>query len=81
MSKVKFDMDHAGVRALLRSQEATGVVLPYAQSIAGRAGEGFEVTTYVGRNRVNASVHAATFEARKSNFENNTLLKAMGGGK
>ena len=81
MSKVKFDMDRAGVRELLWSQEATGVVLPYAQAIAGRAGEGFEVTTYVGRNRVNASVHAATFEARKKNYENNTLLKAMGGGK
>ena len=80
MSKVKFELDRAGVRELLQSSAIAGVCLNYANGVRGRAGEGYEVTTYVGRNRVNASVHAATYEARKDNYDNNTLLKALGGG-
>ena len=80
MSKVKFKLNRAGVRELLRSPEAMAVVSEYASRIQSRCGEGYELTTYVGTNRVNASVHAATVEARRDNYENNTLLKARGGG-
>lgn len=80
MSKVKFELDKGGVRDLLRSQEVLSVCKDYAESARARAGEGYEVTTFVGRNRVNASVHAETYEARKDNYDNNTLLKALGGG-
>jgi hypothetical protein len=80
MSKVDFKLNSAGVRDLLRSQEAMAACKTYADAVLSRAGEGYEVTTYVGVNRVNASVHAETFEARKDNAENNTLLKALGGG-
>lgn len=80
MSKVRFELDKGGVRDLLRSQEALSVCKGYAESARARAGEGYEVTTFVGRNRVNASVHAETYEARKDNYDNNTLLKALGGG-
>lgn len=79
MSKVKFELDRGGVRELLRSQEALNVCKGEALSVQSRAGEGYEVTTYVGKNRVNASVHAETYEARKDNYDNNTLLKALGG--
>ena len=44
-----------------------------------RCGDGYEMTTHVGKNRVNASVHAKTIKARKDNSKNNTLLKAMRG--
>ena len=81
MSKVKFELNRAGVRELLRSQDMAGVCLNYANNVRSRAGAGYEVTTYVGKNRVNASVHADTIEARRDNFNNNTLLKALGGGK
>lgn len=77
MSKVKFKLNGAGVRELLKSQEAMAVVKSYADAVQGRAGEGYEVTTYVGKTRVNASVAAATKEARKDNYDNNTLLKAL----
>ena len=79
MSKVKFELDRAGVRELLRSPEAASVCRSYAENVKGRAGKGYEVTTYTGRNRANASVHAETYEARKDNYDNNTLLKALGG--
>ena len=79
MSKVKFELNRAGVRELLRSPEAASVCRSYAENVKGRAGEGYEVTTYTGRKRANASVHAETYEARKDNYDNNTLLKALGG--
>lgn len=81
MSKVKFKLNRAGVRDLLRSQEALNICQDYAQQIQSRAGDGYEVTTYTGANRVNASVHAATQEAIRDNYEHNTLLKARGGGR
>ena len=80
MSKVDFKLNGAGVRELLRSQGALNVCKEQADRIRSKAGDGYEVTTYVGKTRVNASVHAATYEARKDNYENNTLLKARGGG-
>ena len=78
MSKVKFELDRAGVRELLKSPEAMGICKEYASAIRNRAGDGYEMDTYVGANRVNASVYAATYEARRDNYENNTLLKARG---
>ena len=78
MSKVRFTLNRKGVRELLKSQEMLGICEEYAEGIRNRAGEGYEVTTYVGRNRVNASVHAETYKARKDNLEHNTLLKARG---
>ena len=78
MSKVKFVLNRAGVRELLRSPEAGNVCKSYAEAIRNRAGNGYEVDTYVGTNRANASVYAATYEARKDNLDNNTLLKARG---
>jgi len=81
MSKVKFKLNRAGVRELMQSSEALAICEQYAHAIQSRAGEGYEVTTMVGKTRANASVHAATEEARRDNYENNTLLKARGGGR
>ena len=80
MSKVKFELNREGVKELLKSHEMAGICRTYAEKERGRAGAGYEVTTYTGRNRVNASVHAETYEAREDNYNNNTLLKALGGG-
>ena len=81
MSKVKFELDRAGVRELMQSNEMMNVCREYAEQVRARAGEGYEASTFVGRNRVNASVRAETFEAIRNNHQYNTLLKALGGGK
>lgn len=80
MSRVNFKLNRSGVRELLRSEEAKAVCKGYADAIQARAGDGYEVSTMTGANRANASVYAATVEARRDNYENNTLLKARGGG-
>lgn len=79
--QIKFELNRAGVRELLRSREAMAVCSRYANSARGRLGEGYEVSTHTGQNRVNAEVAAVTYQARKENLQNNTILKALGGGK
>lgn len=78
MAKVRVELNSEGVRELLRSTEMAGVCRDLAGGIAARAGDGYGVSVYTGRNRVNASVYATTKEAERDNLKNNTLLKAVG---
>ncbi|MBQ8066746.1 MAG: hypothetical protein IJ201_00185 [Solobacterium sp.] len=80
MSKFKFKLNRAGVRELLRSPEMMAVCNGYAQSAMQALGDGYEISTHTGKNRVNAQIAARTYAAKKENAENNTILKAIGGG-
>lgn len=78
MSKVKVELNRAGVRELLQSSAVMSVVKSEADQRAALAGPGYEVTTFVGRTRVNASyVCAANDAAQQDNLNNNTLLRAI----
>lgn len=79
MGNVKFVLNREGVRELLRSKEMMAICEEYANNALGRLGGGYEVTTHVGRNRVNAEVAAVTYEAKKENSENNSILKSIRG--
>ncbi len=78
-SKTSLKLNRAGVRALLRSDEAESICRNFAQKAANSLGEGYEVSSYKGKNRVNASVRAETYQARSDNLKNNTILKAVCG--
>lgn len=77
MAKVKIVLNRSGVRALLRSDESEAFCQALAQKAADRLGEGYEVSSYKGKNRVNASVRAETYQAKSDNLKNNTILKAV----
>lgn len=77
MSKVKVELNRAGVRELLRSEEIMSLLKSEAQKRASAAGAGYSVNTHVGRNRCNAEVLAETDEARRDNLKNNTLVRVM----
>lgn len=77
MGEVKIKLNRKGVRALLRSPEMLEICKEHADAARGRLGEGYEVTTHTGRNRVNAQIHAKTHAAYKENAQNNTILKAL----
>lgn len=77
MDNVEVELNSEGVRELLRSPEMAAICLGHAQAIAGRAGDGYSVSTYTGATRVNASVITDTVEAIQDNMKNNTLLKAV----
>lgn len=77
--KVKFELNRAGVRELLKGQAMMDICSGIASSAQGSLGDGFTVSTRVGANRVNASVAADTYSARKKNAETNCILKAVSG--
>ena len=80
MANAKIELNREGVRALLKSPEMMDICSELAEEVASRAGDGYETSTYVGKNRVNASVKAETFRAMHDNLKNNTLLKALRSG-
>ena len=79
MAKFKFELNRDGVRDLLRSHEMAMVCVDYAHAALGRLGAGYEVSTHLGVNRFNAEVCAVTYEAKKDNLKNNSILKSLGG--
>lgn len=79
MAKVKFELNREGVRELLRSKEMMDVCQEYANNALGKLGDGYEVTTHTGTNRVNAQVAAVTYAAQKENLSDNTIIKAVFG--
>ena len=79
MAKLKFELNRDGVRNLLRSKEMMDICSEYANNALGRLGDGYEVSTYSGTNRVNAEVYAETYAAKRENLKSNTILKAVFG--
>ncbi|MDZ5589956.1 hypothetical protein [Enterococcus cecorum] len=77
MSNFKFKLNRAGVSQLMKSAEMKSVLISYASNIRNRCGDGYEQDIYVGSNRANAMVSAATAKAKRDNKKNNTLLKAV----
>lgn len=77
MAKTKIKLNRAGVRELLKSSEMLAVCEEKAASIRNRCGDGYETNSFVGKNRVNAMVFASTYQAKRDNMKNNTILKAL----
>lgn len=77
MAKVEIRLNCDGVRDLLRSQEMKTVCEGYANNALERLGPGYTVTTMTGKKRVNASIYAESYQARRDNMKNNTILKAL----
>ena len=76
MSKVRFELDRAGVRALMRSPEMQAVLKARADTVKDRCGDGYEA--YVAATRAVAVVETATPQAVDDNSAHHTLLKAHG---
>lgn len=77
MSKLKFKLNRKGVAELMKSKEMQEVLREYATNIKNRCGEGYEQDMHIGKNRANAMVSAATYQAKSDNLKNNTILKAV----
>lgn len=77
MNKVIFKLNRNGVKQLLKSTEMQSVITKHAHNIQSRCGDGYELTEKIGKNRAMARVTAKTKKAKKDNYNNNTLLKAL----
>lgn len=81
MSSVKIELNSEGVRQLLKSPEMMAICQELADDVAVRCGDGYVTSAHTGVNRVNVSVYTESKDAMKDNAKNNTVLKALGGGK
>lgn len=77
MANVRFRLNRKGVGELLKSPEAGAVCELYAKEAVTKLGDGYEVTTYTGRTRANASIRAVTPETIVDQKKHNTILKAL----
>jgi len=77
MSNMRFELNKDGVAELMKSPEMMAICKGYADNALGRLGDGYEVSTYTGKTRANASIKAVTREAMKEQYEDNSILKAL----
>jgi len=61
----------------MKSAAMQEVLTEYATGIRNRCGDGYTQDIYVGKNRANAMVSAETYQAKRDNLKNNTILKAV----
>lgn len=81
MKKARFQPDRSGVKSFLKSPKMESLMADRAGRVAGRAGHGYVASTWQGDSRVIGSVITDTFGAMRDNSRNNTLLRALGGGR
>jgi hypothetical protein len=77
MAKMKFNLNRKSVADLMKSGAMQKVLKDHATVIKNRCGDGYEQDIHVGKSRVNAMVSATTYQAKKENSRNNTILKAV----
>lgn len=77
MSKVKIELNSAGVRDMLRSPEMQALLEERAQNVLNSLGAGYDKSLMVGKNRANVSIIVTTYDAYRDNLSNNTILKAL----
>lgn len=73
----KIVLNPKGLNELMKSSEIQSVLTQKAKEVQSRCGKGYETDIYVGKTRANASIGAKTKSAKRDNFKNNTLLKAI----
>ena len=73
MSKMRFKLNYKGVGELLHSKEMESVLMGYANTVAGNAGDGYKAKQMGTR----VIVVADSSKAAQDNLDNNTLLKAV----
>ena len=77
MSKFKFELNRSGVRTLMQSAEMQSILKDKANNALNSLGEGYKSDIHVGKNRANAMVYADTYQAKRDNLKNNSILKAV----
>lgn len=82
-TKVRIELDHEGIRQLMKSQPIAAECEKAAERIAERAGDGFEVLPLremnFGGGRIGYAVRTETYEACLAEAEDKVLSKAVRG--
>lgn len=79
MSKVRFELNLAGLNELMKSTEMQSILDKYGSQVASRAGDDYGYRTHVADFVAICNVFPDSKEAARDNYKNNTLLKALHG--
>lgn len=77
-SDVKIELNTEAVGELLKSNEMMRLCGTLADRALNQLGEGHEITTHVGKTRLNVEIAAVSYAAKKKNLDTNSILKALG---
>lgn len=80
-SKVRIELNSAGVAELLKSGAMLAAVDGAARRMAAAAGPGYEASSKVGSRRALAQVRAATTEARRREATDRRLTRSIDAGR
>lgn len=78
MSKVEFKLNLPGLNELMKSPEMKACLEEAGTAVADAAGEDYGVRVHDADFVSIANVYPTSQEAAQENYENNTLLKALG---
>lgn len=76
--KTKFELNLPGLNELMKSEEMNAALIEAGQAVASAAGSEYGVRVHDANWVSIANVYPDSKEAAKDNYENNTLLKALG---
>lgn len=74
----KYQPNKAGLTELLRGSAARQLVVQHGEDIAGRAGDGFVLSTRQGKSRFRGIVYADTWSAKRREARENVLVRVLG---
>lgn len=77
MNNMKLVLSYKGIGQMLRGDEMKDLVADYGKRAAEAAGNGYGYDTHNTGQRQAATVFPTSYAARKDNYGNNTLLKAI----
>ena len=77
-NKVKFELNLPGLNELMKSSEMQSALLDAGKAVARSAGSDYEAEVHTASYIAISNVYPNSREAAKQNFEDNTLLKAVG---
>lgn len=78
MSNVEFELNINGLRELMKSAEMQTALQEAGDAVASAAGGDYGVRVHAAEYVAIANIYPDSKEAAKDNYENNTLLKALG---
>lgn len=78
MGKTEFKLNLPGLNELMKSDGMQAVLDAAGEKVQAAAGEGYATSARTGRYIGFCNVYPDSAAAAKDNFQNNTLLKALG---
>lgn len=76
--EIKFELNLRGLNELMKSAAMQAHLTQAGNAVAAAAGDGYEARTHLADYVAITNVYPATREAARENYEDNTLLKALG---